>query len=114
VVNDDPEKNKEDDLDKIASITVTRQQEQIEELQKDLDEERDARREDRFVFVVVSVILLDVVFFSVMSNFGGPLALVILQLLILIPLAKRMGMEEIAQIMSRVIGRIASKAGDND
>lgn len=83
---------------------------QIEELQEQLTQERDARREDRFVFVFVCVLLLDVVFFTIMPTFGGPLALLVLELLILVPLAKRLGMEEIAQLLSRVLDRIAGKS----
>jgi len=60
---------------------------QIEELQSQLARERDGRNEDRFVGVVCLVILLNVVFFSVMPTFGGTLALLVLELLILIPLA---------------------------
>ena len=90
----------------------TKTDQQIEELQERLAHERDARREDRFVFIAVTVLLLDIVFFSVMPTFGGPLALLVLELLILIPLAKRMGMEEIAQILSSVIHRMAGKASD--
>lgn len=90
----------------------TKQEKQIEELQEQLAREKDYRREDRFVSIGVAVILLDIVFFSVMPTFGGPLALTVLQLLILIPLAKRMGMEEIAQILSSVIHRMAGKAAD--
>lgn len=102
------------DLEKIARFNATRQQEQIDELQKELDGERDARKEERFFFIVIFVILFDIVFFSMMPSLGGPIALLVLQLLILIPLAKRMGMEEIAQMMSRVVGRIADKAGSDE
>lgn len=85
-------------------------EQQLAKLQKKLEYEKDARKEDQFFFVVVCVILLNVVFFSVMPTFGGPLALLLLQLLILIPLARKMGMEEIATILSRVIDRIAGKS----
>lgn len=84
--------------------------EQIDELQKNLARERDARREDRFVFIVLLILLLDVVFFSVMPTLAGPIALMVLQLLVLIPLARRMGMEEVAALIDRVIGRIAGSA----
>lgn len=87
---------------------------QIAQLQEELTEQRDARREDKFIFIVVSVLLLDVVFFSVMDSFGGPLALLILELLILIPLAKRMGMEEIAEMLDRVLKRIVPKSGEDN
>ena len=90
------------------------QDKQIEELQEQLAHERDARNEDRFVGLVCLVILLDVVFFAVMPTFGGPLALLVLELLILIPLARRMGMEEIAQILNGVINRLAGKARDGE
>lgn len=90
----------------------TLKDDQIERLQKKLDYERDARREERFIFIVVLVILLDVVFFSIMPSFGGPIALLILELLILIPLAKRMGMEEIAAILDRVLNNVAGNPRD--
>jgi hypothetical protein len=49
-----------------------------------------------------------------MPNFGGPLALLILELLILIPLAKRMGMEQIAALLDRILYRMAGKADDKN
>lgn len=84
----------------------TQRDRQIEELQQSLADEQDARREERFVFIVIGVLLLDVVFFTVMPSFGGPIALLVLQLLILVPLARRMGMQEIAELMDRVVSRV--------
>lgn len=104
--------SKEKTFDKLVDEDASKQDQQISELQKQLTHEKDARQEDRFVFLVALVLLLDIVFFSVMPSFGGPLALLILELLILIPLAKRMGMEEIARILSRVIDRVTEK-GNN-
>jgi hypothetical protein len=91
----------------------TTQTQLVEELQQSLVAERDARAEDRFVFIVVCVMLLDVVFFTVMPSFGGPLALLILELLVLVPLAKRMGMQEIAKLLDRVLSRMIP-AGKTD
>ncbi|WP_141659699.1 MULTISPECIES: hypothetical protein [Chelatococcus] len=101
-------------FDVLASTEPTKQDQQIEELQKQLAYERDARREDRFVGIVCLALLLNVVFFSVMPNFGGPIALLVLELLILIPLAQRMGMQEIAQILNRVLHRMASRTTDEE
>lgn len=92
----------------------SKQDQQIEELQEQLARERDGRNEDRFVGIVCMVALLDVVFFTVMPTFGGPIALLILELLILIPLARRMGMEEIATLLGRVLDRMVSKGNDGD
>lgn len=93
---------------------VTKRDEQIQALQEELTQERDARREERFVFIVIAILLLNVVFFSVMETFGGPLALLVVELIILIPLARRMGMEEIAGTINRVIDNVAGKANTKD
>lgn len=98
-----PEGHVKDDL---IPNQPTKQEELIEELQEELTAERDARREDRFVFICVGVLLLDVMVFSVMPNLGGPIAILVLELLILIPLARRLGMEESARLLSRVLDRV--------
>lgn len=99
---------------KLIPEQATRSDTLIEELQRALAREKDARLEERFVFLVVGVLLFDIVFFTVMPTFGGPLALLILELLILIPLARRMGMEEIAQVVSRIIGRVSDGLHNSD
>lgn len=92
----------------------SKRDQQISELQEQLTQERDARREDKFIFIAVAFLLLDIVFFTVMPTFGGPIALIVLELLILIPLARRMGIEEIAQICGQVIDRMAGNANGKD
>lgn len=99
-------------IEVLLSQEPTVRDEQIQELQEALTDERDARREDRFIFIAVVVLLLDIMLFTVMPNFGGPFAILILQLLILIPLAKRMGMQEVAQLLDRALSRMAGKASD--
>ncbi|MEP7173722.1 MAG: hypothetical protein ABI705_09570 [Aestuariivirga sp.] len=101
-------------FDVVVAVEASKQDKLIQELQERLTKEEDARKEDRFIAIVCLVLLLDVVFFSVMPSFGGPLALLVLELLILIPLAQRMGMQEIAKILSRVLHRMAGKTSDAD
>lgn len=107
-------------MSKVASVSAltkdepTQKDEVIEKLQEDLAQEKDKRLEDRFIGIVFLILLFDIVFFTVMPTFGGPLALLIIELLILIPLARRMGMEQIAEMINRVLGRIASGAGGED
>lgn len=97
----------------IVDPEISRKDDQIAELQDQLSYERDARKEDRFAFILGLILLLNVVFFSIMPSFGGPLALLILELLVLIPLARRMGMEEVATILSRVLHRMSGR-GDEE
>lgn len=97
----------------LISEQPSKKDQQIQELQDQLAYEKDARQEERFVSIVVLIIVFDIVFFSVMPSFGGPLALVLLEVLVLIPLARRMGIQEIVQILSRVLDRISSSTGGN-
>lgn len=66
------------DIDKLLADLPDTRDEQIAELQKKLDGERDARQEERFAFIVLLVLLLDVVFFSVLDTLAGPIALLVL------------------------------------
>ncbi len=92
----------------LVTSEPTKQDQVIAELQEELTRERDGRREDRFVGIVLIALLLDVVFFTVVPGWGV-LGLILLELLILIPLARRMGMEEIAQIINSLVSRLAGK-----
>ena len=114
-MQDMPESGKDHPISEILDESeVAKSDEQLAQLQNDLQFEKDARHEERFVFIVICVMLLDVVFFSVMPSFAGPLALVILQLVVLIPLARRMGMEEISQMLSSVLNRAIDKGNNGE
>ncbi len=97
-----------------AQGKASTQEQQISELEEQLAHEKDVRREERFFFIVIVLLLFNIVFFTVMPSSGGPLALLVLELLILIPLARRMGMQEMARILNRVFDRIADKGADGE
>ena len=92
----------------------TAQDKQIQELEDALEKAKDRIKEERFIWIIIFIILFDVVFFSNMESFFGALVIFILELLILIPLARRMGMEELAGILDRVLARIASGVSNRD
>lgn len=81
---DDPER----DWAALTSDSPTDKDRQILELQEKLVAEIDARKEDRFFFVVVCVLLFNIMIFSSMENTSGPIAILILELLVLLPLAR--------------------------
>lgn len=86
----------------------------IEDLQEEIQRLKDARREDAFTFITISILLFNVVFFSVMPTFGGPLALLIIELLVLALLAKKFGIEEAVLLISRTLDRVSSKDGGGE
>lgn len=95
-----------------SDIKDDKRDELISRLQQEVQREKDARLEERFVGIVSLVVLLDVVFFSVMDNFGGPIALLVLELIALCAIAKRMGIETIVELISRVLDRISGKSSE--
>jgi hypothetical protein len=99
-------------FDDIIPQVEDKKDSQIEELQNRLASEKDARLEERFVWIILLCGLLDVVFFTIIPSWSGPLCLLLLELLVFIPLAKRMGVEEIAVILTNVMDGVAKRARD--
>ena len=81
----------------------------IESLENQLSYEKDARREDRFLFVVGIMIFLNILFLKDASNLGVPIIVLILQLVFLIVVAKRMGSEQLTVLLDRVLDSVAKK-----
>ena len=88
--------------------------EQIENLQEQLTQERDARREDWFFGILIAIILFNIMFFSVMPSALGPLALLILQIIVLSLIAKRLGVEQIVLVLRSVLDRLSGSLTNND
>ena len=82
----------------------------IAELEKQLEAERDFRREDRFVALVITLILLDIVLLDQAQSAAVVIVVFVLELIFLIVVAKRLGVEQIAGILDRILGHFAKKA----
>ncbi|MCH9844088.1 MAG: hypothetical protein K0U39_01130 [Alphaproteobacteria bacterium] len=79
----------------------------IDSLQSEIAELKDKRREDWFLFIVIIVILLNILFFE---NLGiAAFAILILECLVIIPLARRMGVDEIKILYTQLAERVAGK-----
>lgn len=80
-------------------------------LGEQLEAEKDARKEERFLWITVVVILVDVLWFKDSSNPAIPLVVLVLQLIILIVLAKRLGIEDVVQLIDRLLHAVGNKGG---
>lgn len=76
-------------------------------LEEQLQQERDRRVEERFVWIVVCVILVDVLWFRNAPNPAFPIVILLLEAVILFILAKRMGIEEISLLFERLLHSIS-------
>jgi len=83
--------------------------EQIASLEESLVKEKDARSEERFLFVLAIVILIDLMIFPSMQTWGAPVAILVLQVLLVVPLARRCGVEEAARLVDRLLEIIGSR-----
>lgn len=78
---------------------------QIAALQDELQKTQDDAREERFLWVLIFVIFFDAIIFSGMGSWGGPLVIGVLQLVGLIALGRRWGVDDIALWADKALGR---------
>lgn len=83
----------------------------FEALQSELAELKDARGEERFIWIVVCVILIDVLWFRDAQNAVVPVIVLLLELLVLAILAKRMGIEEVRGIIGKLMDNVSRNNG---
>jgi hypothetical protein len=76
-------------------------------LEEQLQSEKDRRVEERFGWMVVCVILINVLWFRNAPNAVIPIVVLLLEAVILFILAKRMGIEEVSQLFERLIHGIS-------
>lgn len=81
--------------------------EQIAQLQEKLSEERDARKEERVLWGLLTLIFFNVAIFMAMPSVMGPLVIGFFELIALILFARRMGVEEIVQILQGLFEKVA-------
>jgi hypothetical protein len=65
----------------------------IAKLQDDLDQERDERKEERFHWICVAAFLLDIVAYGALDSFWPFLVLFMFQLIVLVGIARRLGVD---------------------
>lgn len=85
----------------------------LEALQQELTALKDARGEERFIWIVVCVILVDVLWFRDAENAVVPIIVLLLEVLVLFILAKRMGIEETRAILGKMMDGISRSTGGN-
>lgn len=81
-------------------------------VQEQLTEERERRREERFVWIVVTLSLLDLILLGGVTNVATPIVIMILQLVALGIAVRRMGVKNAVAIVDRVTSAIVKKEID--
>ena len=89
----------------------SKKDELIDALQASLNEERDARKEERFVWLVIVVLMFDAFTFPSMATWTGPFVIGLIQILLAIVLGRRWQMDEIWTITTKIVDKLDGKIG---
>lgn len=73
-----------------------------ERLEEDLEREKDKRLEERFIWILCLTLVLDVIIFANITHIGGSLVIGALEILGLMILGKRMGIEEVSEFIDKL------------
>jgi len=73
--------------------------------------EQDKRKEERFIWITMMVILIDVLWFKDSANPVLPLVVLVFQLILLVIVARRLGIDDVVELIDRLLHAVGSKGG---
>lgn len=95
----------------LSGSDPSRKDELIESLQKQLNDEQDRHKEERFLWLVVVILMFDAFTFPNMQTWTGPIVIGLIQLIIVIVLGRRWQMDEIWTLTTKLIDKWDGKFG---
>lgn len=101
-----------DDLEKLSEGGGD-QSDLVESLEKQLEAERDRRREERFLWVVLLIAGVDIVTFGSMQTWAAPVTIFTLQIIGLLVYARQAGIEEVQQFVDKILSSNPFKPDDS-
>ncbi len=106
-----PEPSLRDLTDDVKNVTGL--SEALEAVQKELVYEKDARKEERFLWLVAVILLFDIFQFKDMETWSGPFIVGFIEVIVITALGRKWGMDLIWTLTERIIdkwdGKINSK-----
>lgn len=75
----------------------------IANLEKEKEELKDDRLEERFLWIVVCIIMVDFAFFANISNWGAALVIGIIEIILIFVLARKFQIDDISKLLDRLI-----------
>ncbi len=82
--------------------------ERIRELEIELEKEKDQRKEERFIWCLIFVIMLNIfVFTSMQQSVLGPLVIGVFEAFVLLLLAQKFGLEKVVIMVEWLIAKIS-------
>lgn len=85
---------------------------QQEHLERTAEGVKDEKGEERFLWIFAIIILADFHFFPQMETWAAPVSIALLEIFFLVPLGARLGVEDLSEIVDKILGT-ASEWGRN-
>ena len=95
--------------DNLFAVTVTKKDKELERLQSKIQEVEDSRKEERFGWIVAVLAIVNYLLLKDVTNLITPIIVFIFELVALLILARRSGLEYIELIVSRLIGSVTKR-----
>lgn len=73
------------------------------ELEKDNEKLEDTAKEERFLWIAALVVVFDAFVFSLMENWGGPIAILILEIPMMLVWGRKLGVREIHTLIDKIL-----------
>lgn len=111
LTNIEPEKQPKAPGDGFSVVDdeVSEKDDALARLEAQLQAEADKRREERFIWIVVVTLILDIFFLKDSENATLPIVVLILELLILIVVARRLGIDDVVVLLDRILHNVSNK-----
>jgi hypothetical protein len=77
----------------------------LEILQKELDRQKEGRKEERFYWVCALCVIVDILMFREMQTWASPVCISVIELLILISLGRRWGVDHIYTLTEKFLDK---------
>ncbi|RXF67116.1 hypothetical protein [Hansschlegelia zhihuaiae] len=104
-------KNYKTELFRLDDDIPSKLEEALEAVQQELVEERDSKKEERFVWLMALMLVFDAFMFKDMTTWAGPISIITVQILMMVALGRKWGMDHIWTITEKIIQKWDGKFG---
>jgi hypothetical protein len=82
--------------------------EQVSILTRNYETERNDRKEERFIWILILIIIIDFEFFTIMQNVAGPIIIGLIELILILILAERCGIDRVLPLIDKVLSAVGN------
>lgn len=90
-------------FEEVLNTPPAARDEAVAQLQADNEALRDSKRDERFCWILIVVVLLDLLFLERMQSWASIILIGIVQVLLIIALAVKLGVQQVVLLINRVI-----------